>query len=328
MSQTATGVPALPAATMNIVKPTAPVVARIASSELCLRGKSASFVRHVTIDVSGTPLEGSFRAGQSFGVVPPGVDAQGKPNKVRLYSLASPTWGEDGQGRVIATTPKRLIDERRPQRTGDDERDHRLFVGLASNYLCDLAEGDEVMVSGPNGRSFLLPEDPSAHDYVFVATGTGIAPFRGMLMELLQGPNGPTSSRVDVLMGTAYTTDLLYDDLFATAHREHANVHYHTAISRELRPDGRRGLYVDGLMAESMDETFRETLANPRTLIYMCGLAGMQVGVFRVLAAAGLADAYMEFRDASLRDRDPSTWTPEEIRRGIRPTKRCMLEVY
>jgi ferredoxin--NADP+ reductase len=328
MSQTSIGEPVLPAATMNLVKPTAPVVARIASSELCLKGKSASFVRHVAIDVSGTPLEGSFLPGQSFGVIPAGTDPTGKPHKVRLYSLSCPSWGEDGAGRIISTTPKRVLDERRPQRPNDDPKDHRLFVGLCSNYLNDLSEGDEVMIAGPNGRGFLLPEDTEAHDYVFVATGTGIAPFRGMAMELFDRPGGPTKSQVHLVMGAPYTTDLLYDEQMRAFAERHENFHYHPAISRETRPDGRRGLYVDGLIDEQMGERFGAVLGNDRTLVYVCGLAGMQVGLFRVLAAHGLADSYLAIRDEAVAAKDPREWTHEEVRRGIRPTKRCMLEVY
>ena len=99
--------PTLTEVSMHLVKPNEPVVGRVVANDLCMRGKSASFVRHVAIDVSGTPLEGGFKSGQSFGVIPPGTDAKGRPYKVRLYSIASPTFGEDGQGKVLATTCKR-----------------------------------------------------------------------------------------------------------------------------------------------------------------------------------------------------------------------------
>jgi len=313
---------------MHLVKPPQPVVARIASSELCMKGKSASFIRHVAIDVSGTPLEGSFLPGQSFGVIPAGLAADGKPHKVRLYSLSCPSWGEDGAGRIISTTPKRVLDERRPQRANDDPKDHRLFVGLCSNHVCDLAEGEEILVSGPNGRSFLLPEDTEAHDYVFVATGTGIAPFRGMAMELFDRPSGPTCSQVHLVMGSPYTNDLLYDEQLRALADRHENFHYHTAISREPRSDGRRGVYVDGYIDERMDDLFGGLLAGDRTLVYACGLAGMQVGLFRVLAAHGLGEAFLTLRDETLASKDPRQWTHEEVRKGIRPTRRCMLEVY
>ena len=47
---------------MHLVPPTAPVTGVVTRNELCLKGKSASFIRHVCVDVSGTPLEGAFKA--------------------------------------------------------------------------------------------------------------------------------------------------------------------------------------------------------------------------------------------------------------------------
>jgi ferredoxin--NADP+ reductase len=314
---------------MHLVMPGAPVIGRVVENRLCMKGKSASFVRHVSIDVSGTPLAGSFLAGQSFGVIPPGLDASGRPEKVRLYSISCPRWGEDGAGQVIATTPKRLIDERRPQKPSDDPGDHRLFIGVASNYLCDLRTGDEVMLSGPSGKRFVLPVDTEAHDYLFLATGTGIAPFRGMVMELFdeQGrrPGGPTRSRVELVMGAPYTSDLLYDDLFTGLAARHANFRYHPTISRERRPDGRRGLYAHQLLDENLPH-FQEMLESPRTLIYVCGLAGMQIGLFQVLAARDFS-GFIEVQE-ELMAIDPAQWTEEQIKRRVRQTRRCMLEVY
>ena len=90
---TMTSEPVFPEVEMNLVTPKAPVTGTVVKSEVCLKGgrKSASFVRHVEIDISGTPPVGKCRAGQSFGGVTPGGDAKGKPHKVRLYSLASST---------------------------------------------------------------------------------------------------------------------------------------------------------------------------------------------------------------------------------------------
>ncbi|MCA9285894.1 MAG: hypothetical protein KDA22_11795 [Phycisphaerales bacterium] len=327
MSNLAEGIePVLPDAKMHLVLPTAPVVGKVVTSKSCMKGKSASFIRHLAVDVSGTPLEGNFLVGQSFGVVPPGVDANGKPHKVRLYSISCPSWGEDGQGKVVSTTPKRVLDERQPQKPSDDPEDHSLFVGVCSNHLCDLRPGDEVMVSGPNGKRFILPVDPSQHDYLFLATGTGIAPFRGMAMELFQHPKGPTTSRVELVMGAPYTTDLLYDDLFTDLAAKHKNFRYHTAISRERRPDGRRGLYVHQYLEEQLDH-FGDMLRNPRTLIYVCGLAGMQVGLFHILARHGLDAGYLTIHE-EIASIPPADWTAEQIKRRVRQTHRCMLEVY
>jgi ferredoxin--NADP+ reductase len=318
--------PVLAPSEIHVVGPQEPVRGRVVSSSLCMKGKSASFVRHVAIDVGDTPLAGRFRAGQSFGVVPPGTDERGRPQKLRLYSIASPSFGEDGEGRVLATTPKRLIAERTPQRESDDPEDHRLFVGACSNYLCDLRPGDEVMVTGPSGKRFLLPEDPSKHDYLLLATGTGIAPFRGMALELLRDPGGACRSRIEFVMGSPYTSDLLYDDLMCELASEHGNFAYHPVISRERREDGGRGEYVHQFLERRLDR-FGEMLSNPRTLIYICGLAGMQSGVFSLLGRHGFADRYLRVAE-ELADVDPKDWTSEQIHRRVRHGHRCMVEVY
>ena len=152
--------PTLANVEMNLVRAREPVVGRVTYNELCMRGKSASFVKHLEIDVTDTALAGNFAAGQSFGVVTPGIDDNGKPHKIRLYSIACPTWGEDGKGNVVSTTPKRLIDEHTPQRPTDDATNHRLFLGVCSNYLCDLKPGDEVRLTGPKRQTFSAAEIP------------------------------------------------------------------------------------------------------------------------------------------------------------------------
>lgn len=316
--------PEFPEVPMNLVKPKEPVIGTVVASETCLKGgrKSAGFVRHVAIDVSGTPLEGQLHPGQSFGIVPPGEDENGKPHKVRLYSLASPSWGEDGEGKVISTTPKRVIDEFTPQKEGDDENKHDLFLGVCSNYICDAQVGDKVQVCGPNGKRFLLPVDRNAHDYIFMATGTGIAPFRSMCMELFDHPDGPTTSQVHVVMGSPYESDLLYDDLFRGYAEKHDNFHYHTAISRGENPQ-----YVHGLVENQWEDTFQSLISSERCLLYMCGLIGMQFGVYQLLGSKGMSSAYMEIK-SDYEGVHASDWDREGMRRYIRPTHRMMVEVY
>ncbi len=323
---TITNEPVFPEAKLNLASPKSPITGRVVSTALCMKGKSNSFVRHVAFDVSNTPLAGNFLVGQSFGVIAPGVDENGKPHKVRLYSIACPSWGEDGKGNVVSTTPKRMIDEHQPQRPGDDPENHSLFLGVCSNYLCDLRVGEEVVMTGPSGKRFLLPANPDDHDYLFVAAGTGIAPFRGMVMELLERPGGPSPSQVHLIMGSPYTTDLLYDDLFTRLQSEHDNFRYYTAISRERRPDGSRGIYVHRVIEEEI-AVLGPLLQSPRTLIYICGLLGMQLGIYRVLAAANLLEAYATI-GPEVEGVDPGDWTSEQVKRHVRATARCMVEVY
>ncbi len=315
---TVAGAPRLREARMNLAKPTAPVIGRVARSETCTASpKAAGFVRHLEVDVSGTILEGAFQPGQSFGVIPPGTDPSGKPHKVRLYSVCSPSFGEDGQGRVIATTVKRTIDHH--------WETEQLFLGVASNYLCDLKPGEEVRVTGPVGKRFLLPEDPGQHDYLFVATGTGIAPFRGMLKELLAAG---CPSRIALVMGAPYATDLLYHRELEELAAAHDNFTYLTALSRERQPDGHDRMYVGDRIRASWD-VLGPQLASERGLIYVCGVAGMEVGLFRSLAerleGPGV-EPYLRADAATLGD--PGGWTRKMMGREVRWTERVMVEVY
>jgi len=302
---------------MHLVRPDSPVAGTVVRNDVCTRSrKAAGFVRHLEIDVSGTPLEGAFLAGQSFGVVAPGEDASGRPHKVRLYSIASPTWGEDGQGCILSTTVKRTIDEH--------WETHALFLGVASNYLCDLQPGDSVAVTGPNGKRFLLPSNPEEHDYLFVATGTGIAPFRGMAIEL--ATRAP-KSRVSLVMGAPYRTDLLYDDLFEQMQSEHDAFAYLTAISREAPAGGARMYAQDRLLAEQ-DRLFGG-LESGRTLVYVCGIAGMELGVLQALAKMLPREAlgqYLICDDGALDDID--AWDRRMLHKQVRPTRKVFIEVY
>lgn len=309
--------PDLPAVQMHLHTPKEPGVGRVVKSERCTSAKSAAFVRHIEIDVSGTDLAGNFRAGQSFGVLTPGQDAKGRPHALRLYSIASPTAGEDGAGSVLSTTVKRTIDEH--------WETHELFLGTCSNYLCDLQEGDEVRVSGPNGKRFLLPERPAEHDYVFIATGTGIAPFRGMLMDLL---SAGVESRIVLVMGSPYKTDLIYHDELLRLSSRHENFTYLTSISREKQDDGRDPMYVQKRITADRD-LMEPILTDDRSLVYLCGLAGMEVGVFQELARL-LPPAKLE----RLLRVDPEVageidgWGRKMVNRSLKPTRRMFLEVY
>ncbi len=312
--------PVLQEVKMHLHPPADPGVGVVVSNEKCTAGRrAAGFVRHVAIDVSATRLAGNFRSGQSFGVLPPGQDAKGKNHALRLYSIASPTRGEDGEGKVLATTVKRLIDEH--------NETSKLFLGVASNYLCDLKPGDTVKVTGPSGKRFVLPASPGSHDYIFVATGTGIAPFRGMLHDVLADP-AAKDSRIALIMGSPYSSDLLYDKHFRELANKHPNFSYITAISREKMDDAPKPLYVQDRFTTHRDQ-LGPMLESGQTLLYICGIAGMELGIFqglaRILGPRHL-DGYLQADAEAMANIDG--WERRMINKQIKPTRRVFLEVY
>ena len=64
--------------------------------------------------------------------------------------------------------------------------------GVCSNFLCDAKPGDSVSLTGPAGKVMLLPESKPEVDLIWVATGTGIAPYRSFARRLF-AENTPAS---------------------------------------------------------------------------------------------------------------------------------------
>lgn len=309
--------PALTPVEMNLHRQDDPATGIVVTNEICTGKKSSGFVRHLAFDVSGSRLENNFVPGQSFGVLPEGLNERGQPHAQRLYSIASPSRGEDGQGKVIATTVKRFIDEHWD--TG------KLMTGVASNYLCDLEIGQEVKLLGPSGKRFVLPEKHDEFDYLFFATGTGIAPFRGMLEELfhLGAPRSAT-----LVMGVPYATDLIYHDHFVKLQDEQERFTYLTAISRERQEDAGQGLYVQDRLRTHRDE-MTELLARPTTIVYICGILGMEIGIFQQMARLlppEILSNYLRV-DAEVAG-DIESWTRRMLHRKLKPTRRVFIEVY
>lgn len=318
------GVPVLPEVAMNLQPVAQPGVGVVVSTEKCTASaKAAGIVRHIAIDVSRTKLAKNFRVGQAFGVIPPGVDGKGQTHKLRLYSISSPSCGEDGEGNVLATTVKRLIDEH--------DEDHSLFLGVASNWLCGLKPGDEVPITGPSGKRFVLPADAGLHDYVFFATGTGIAPFRGMVMELVRAQGhlaAEKRSRIVLVMGSPYATDLLYHREFVEMQERHANFTYMPTLSREVQADGQQKMYVQDRLKTSGDE-LGLLLSRERTLVYVCGIAGMELGIFQGMARhLGPSVVRQYLLVAPEVAGDVAGWTRKMIHKQVQITRRVFLEVY
>ena len=267
--------------------------------------------------------------GQSFGCIPPGVDSFGKPHKVRLYSIASPSWGEDGKGNVLSTTVKRVMEEFRPQTPKDDAEAHHLFLGVCSNYMCDIKVGDRdedqraqwqaLPAAGESQRSRLhLHRDRHGHCAV-PRYGAGA----------LEEPRSAMHEPDSLPDGLALHDGSDVRRPLPQLEKEHSNFYYHVAISRESNNKiglECRGEYVDRCF-ERLMPSIGSILQSPRALVYICGLAGMQVGLFKCMAKHGVGEPYMTLKP-EIAAIDPAQWTEEQIKRHIRPTRRCMLEVY
>lgn len=302
----------LPDVELNIYSPKKPAEATIVENYVCTAESSPNIIRHITFDLSGTDLVGKFKTGQSIGILPPGVNEKGRPHKLRLYSMSSPSKGEGGKSHLVSTTVKRA----------NEEVDGVFYKGLCSNYLSNLKPGDKVKVTGPSGRRYLLPSNALDYNYVFFATGTGVAPFRGMINELFE--KGITN-QVALVFGCPYRTDVIYPKYFNEMETIHTNFHYIKMISREDRRQDGSKYYVQTAI-DDRSETLSPILGKENTLIYLCGMKGMESGIYHNLALQGFSD-YLNLK-GDLAQRDPSTWSWHEVKKMVKPSDRTFEEVY
>ncbi len=207
--------------------------------------------------------------GQSAGVIPPGEDpekvAKGAENTgytVRLYSIASPTYAVDQKENTIELVVKRD--------NSYDEEGNVTHEGVCSNYLCSTKTGDVVMLTGPSGKSFLLPSSAFSGDIYFCATGTGIAPFYGMIRELLEHKLIEFTGKLTLLYGAPYSDEIVFRSEFESLEKKYSNFKFLTAISREEKNpyDGKR-MYI-GHLIRGLGSSIKASLENGGRF-YICG---------------------------------------------------------
>jgi len=168
------------------------------------------------------------------------IDA--KPNKrLRSYSIASWPNGTNTFELII------VLDKQ----------------GAGTHFIFDnLAIGSEIKFRGPQGV-FKLKE-PLAKDIFLVCTGTGIAPFRSMVHQVLD--KKIPHQQITLIFGCRTKADLLYHDEMVALQEKMLGFNYIPVLSRE-EWEGRTG-YVhavyEALCADRKPADF-----------FLCGWKGM-----------------------------------------------------
>jgi ferredoxin-NADP reductase len=199
----------------------------------------SEFTCHLEFEVKGVPRLG-FVPGQWLSLKASTPDGE---EITRAYSIASPPSDDAWFAFCL----------------------NRVQDGFMSNYLCDMREGDEITFQGPFGAFILRPP---LRDTVFIATGTGIAPFRSMLHWLLADPSRHQDRQFRLLFGVRYEQDIYYREEFEHLAQEHSNFDFLPTLSRGGREwKGLRGYvqeHVPGIVGDRTDMH-----------VYICGLDKM-----------------------------------------------------
>ena len=198
----------------------------------------------------------TFQSGQWVSLVLPLLDEKGTALR-RAYSMAS----------VPSTSPRfELVVT-------------RVEGGLGSNWLHDAPVGTKLEVKGPQG-TFRRAAD--AGPSLLVATGTGVAPFRGMVHDALASND---TAPLWVLFGVRSLSDALYREEFEALEKRHPRLRFMLSLSRPPPEWAGRAGYVQTHVLS----LWNELAAQGRPQAYICGVKKMLLEVRAVLKTQGRA---------------------------------------
>ncbi len=267
---------------VNLYKPKDPFIGTVLGNYSLLSDGAIGRVNHITFDLSEGNLH--YVEGQSIGIIPDGEDANGKPNKLRLYSIASTRHGDNLEDKTVSLCVRQL----------QYEKDGETINGVCSTFLCDIEPGAKVKITGQVGKEMLLPADEEAN-VIMLATGTGIAPMRAYMRRMFEpgerakNPGYAFRGKAWLFMGVPKAANLLYEDDFQRYLSEYPeNFRYTKAISREEQNSKGGRMYIQDRVLEHADEIFA-LIEDPKTHVYMCGLKGMEPGIDDAMGAAASA---------------------------------------
>ncbi len=233
--------------------------ASVLSSTRITPDDSETEIRH--IDLAVDSIDFSYQVGQSIGVLVPGPHEYGQKEYLRLYSIAGGGRADDFKP-VISLCVKRCF-------YIDDFNGER-YEGKASNYLCDLKEGDAVTLVGPYNLAFALPKEKDAN-LLMIGLGTGIAPFRAFIKHIYSELGG-WEGDVRLYHGAMKGIELAY------MNDQNADLKYYYdeetfKAFQALSPRAHFDVPVDleGAIAQNADEVWTQ-LQDPKTYVYVAGL--------------------------------------------------------
>ena len=265
---------------VNIYRPKTPYEGTVVDNYSLLKEGAIGRVNHITFDLKDSDPFLNYVEGQSIGIMPAGEDANGKPHKLRLYSIASTRHGDNFNGNTVSLCVRQL----------QYEKDGETINGVCSTYLCDIKPGDKVKITGPVGKEMLLPEEEDAN-IVMLATGTGIAPMRAYLRRMFEATEQEKNKwnfkgKAWLFMGAPKSANLLYEEdlqRYLTDYPD--NFKYTKAISREQQNSKGGRMYIQDRVLESANELFN-MIEDEKTHIYLCGLKGMEPGIDEAMTKA------------------------------------------
>jgi len=185
------------------------------------------------------------------------ISAQHKKLIKRAYSVSSPPSNKEYLEFYIALVPK----------------------GAFTNRMARLDSGARIFIAPKIVGTFTLRGIPESADLVFVATGTGIAPFMSMLRD---GTIWDSERKIYSFHGARYRRDLAYESELRKLAELKTSFHYHPILSREQCLEQLPMGHVQDLLRDA------PILLNPElTHVLLCGNPNMISDVQEILEQRG-----------------------------------------
>ena len=262
--------------------------ATVVSSERITAEASDEEVRELVIDVDREDFP--YKVGQSIGVVAPGSADMGQKDHYRLYSVADlPETSESGKPRIkIAVRRCFYVDDYSGER----------YPGVASNFLCDLAPGATLTMTGPFGLVFEVPDESDAN-LILIGSGTGIAPFRAFVKHLHKHvPDW--IGRVWLFYGAKSGLEMLYmNDEKDDFQQYYDKDTFQAFQALSPRPNWADPIAWDRAIEERGDELWK-LLGDPKTYVYVAGIEKQMAALDKVFAGLAGSKEKWERRKAEL----------------------------
>lgn len=132
-------------------------------------------------------------------------------------------------------------------------------MGPGSVWTLNLKEGQEVNFLAPTGGDLMMLG--SDRKKVFVATGTGIAPFRAMILDYLEHGG---KAQIELYWGLRFEEDLYWQEEFKAISKSTANFQFHLILSKPTANwQGTTGHVTEHVLSEVPDL--------PSCDFYLCG---------------------------------------------------------
>jgi ferredoxin--NADP+ reductase len=169
--------------------------------------------------------------------------------------------------------------------SAEDLSEYEFFIrlvegGAFTNLLWGRKLGDPINIKGPKGR-FLLHDD--GRSALFVASGTGLAPFMSMLDTLRDRGQ---ERQIVLLHGVSHEHDLAWRDELEGLERDGFPIRYVGTLSRPQQNPNWRGLTgrVETIVESQLDQ---HGLTPETATLYLCGNPDMIVAVDEYAQARG-----------------------------------------